>query len=233
MNISTFNVSLRKAEKFLREAKLLKSKGIKPNGQISDEFKKISKSGLYFEIYKTGIENLDYTFLLNDDSFFQFSFKDSELRSYPYLRYSFFQNPQFFISYDEFLKSELNEEYSNDDFIFHEEYQQYLTELEINSSAVTFRYDMDFSNYKPLIHSASHLHIGLTDNFRITCKKIISPLAFVIFATKNMYYAEWKKLINNYESFNLEYLEGLKNSCMDINSPYWMEELDGKEFFLG
>lgn len=233
MNLAIFNVSFSKSEKVLKEANLFKSKGIKPVGSVSDEFKSASLKSSYFKTFKIGLQNLDYDILLYDDSFFQFSFEKSEHNNYPFLRYAFFQNPQEYISYEEYLESELNIDYTTAGDLFIEEYQQYLTELEINTNSTTIRYDLDCKSYKPLIHSASHLHIGNSENVRIPCNKILSPLAFTIFVIKHIYYNNWQILIKDFEKFDNDFFKNLKQNCAFIMPPFWLHNTEGKDFFIG
>lgn len=230
MTIGAFNSSLVLVEKILKESNLFKQKGVKPIGEISQEFKNTSIKGSYFDTYKVGIKNLDYDFLLNDDSFFQFVFIPNS-QNLPSIRYAFFQNPQEFISYEEYLFSEeVSYEEVGDSLL--EYYQQFLTEAEINSNSSTLRYDLDHLNHSPLIHATSHLHIGKGENVRIPCDKIMSPLSFAMFVIKHVYYNNWKQLISDTQWFQNNYLNTLKSSCTNVIMPYWVVNPEAKEFFL-
>lgn len=193
INEATFNISISESIKFLKEIKLFKDVGPKKGGEYSTAFKKVSQNNKHIEIYNSIRDNLDYEIVLFDDSFFQFSHNQN------YLRFSFIENPNFSYTKYDYLKilfSEsdlygLTEEEMNS-FIDENEYEQFLNEQEINSNLVYIRYDFDKNGYNPLLHSYSHIHIGLNENLRIPSSIVLTPFEFVLFSIKQCYYAEWK-----------------------------------------
>lgn len=232
MTIGAFTQSVSRIPALLKEANLFREKGVKPLGSVSDEFRAASQKGRYFEIYKTALDNLDYDFLLYDESFFQFSFSDSGVAGYPNLRFAFFQNPHEYVTYEEFLAEILETDYITAGDIFLEEYSQFLSEMENNQNYATIRYDLDQKSYHALIHSTSHLHIGNSENIRIPCNKVMTPLMFVLFVVKHAYFNHWKNLIENYEHFEQNYFGGAKATCNLVESPYWEQNPEEFEFFL-
>lgn len=226
MNVSQFNVSMSNTYKFLKHCNLFRMKGIKSLAEhgVSDEFKEASQSGKYYDAYSKGLENYDYDFLLIDQSFFQFEY--CQRPDCDEIRYAFYQNPIDFMSYKEYLESNpayscLDESIDEIGEIFYTEYQQFLDEQEINSVFTTIRYDTDLSNYSPLVHSVSHIHIGHNNNVRIPINKLISPLRFVIFVVKHVYYYLWKDLVLN----DLVYLRTVlgegNHGCQILESDQW------------
>jgi hypothetical protein len=212
--------------KILKSLKLYKGVGSKPLGSHSNEFKKISRKNRHIDIYKTAIEKNDYEILLSDDSIFQFTVDNN------ILRYAFIQNPNIFIHKDEFLthlytaddllaftESELIELQNSID---EEEYEQYLNEQDINLEAHIIRYDLDLKGYDPLIHSYSHIHIGLNKNLRIPCSKVLTPLNFIFFSTKHTYYNEWKAGI--VEEVLQNQLLASKKACLELPKLKWVEK---------
>ena len=238
MNLVHFKRSLIQCEKTLKELNVFRHKGpknINIDG-VSDAFKYSSQEGDYIKIYRTGLDNLDYDFLLFDESFFQFSIEiaDSDILS---IRYAFFQNPQSYKSYEEFLETlresgliidETNEMIGD---TFHEDYNQFLSELNFNSNFTTIRYDYDSFNYHPLIHSISHFHIGTSDNVRIPCDKIISPIKFLLFVLKHTYYYLWKEWITAENKEIFSKLITSKRECKIVNGIYW-NKLEQNELFI-
>ena len=105
MSISSFNSSYKDALTLLDNVKLLKSNGIKVINRdgVSQEFKTASQKNDYFKLYKSAISNFDYDILLIDDSILQYSFIDSG-DLLPSIRYAYFQNPQEFKTYEDFLE---------------------------------------------------------------------------------------------------------------------------------
>ncbi len=231
MNEGAFIASLKEAELYLKNIEALKSSGVKKLNDFSDEFKKASQQRDYYNAYKVAKRNLDYNFLLNDDSFFQFSFERNE-SGLPSVRYAFFQNPQEYIDYGEYILEFVKEDLLVVGELFREEYEQYLTELQINSASIPIRYDLDVKNYKALIHSVSHIHIGHMNDVRIPCNKIISPKKFALFVIKHSNYSLWKDLIEGENSYTINLLATAKVACVNLEATYWNIPLEGQELFL-
>lgn len=235
MNYSTFQSSLRESVKLLQDIGLFGSKGTKVISKdgVSGEFKSACQQSNYNLVYKVAVRNMDYDFTLEDKSIFQFSYDlHPGLSEIPEVRFAFFQNPTKYVSYTEFLDfqrelgliDETNEEIGD---LLINEYEQYLDEEQLNMSSTTMRYDIDTKNYNPLIHSISHLHIGHLNNIRIPCNKIISPLKFVLFVVKHIYYYKWKEFIEANDIAYNQIVKNAKNSCPDLNERYWKEHSHG------
>lgn len=226
MTEANFNISFGKIESTLKSFDLMKMKGIKTlmKDGVSDEFKKASLSNKYYEAYKIGLENYDFDFLLKDESYFQFQYvnKDDVLE----IRYAYFQNPFEYMTYEEYLESEIDLEDYDESIesignLFEVEYNQFLNEQELTSNYSTIRYDSDFKNYKPILHSVSHIHIGHLSNIRIPLDKILSPLRFVLFTLKHIYYHNWKyKWENDNEDLMLR-LRDCLNGEENLGVEYW------------
>lgn len=232
MNLAQFNISLNTACNFLNEIDLYKDKGVKQVGNHSQEIKKVSKSKKHKAIYDCALKNFDYEFLLKDDSIFQFSFSDAELR------YAFIQNPTYFVSKEEYLTQLLgNDELlkidSLDELMYlvdENEYEQFLNEQQLNSLANIIRYDATFLGHQPLLHSYAHLHVGLNDNLRIPLSIDLTPLVFVKFCIKNTYYKVWKNAIEKTENFQ-ERLLTAKNFCSELERKKW-SKIEEAELYI-
>jgi len=223
MNISIFNQSLADSLTLMDKLELLKMRGIKVINEdgLSEQFRRILLQESYGKIYRMGKENLDFDCLLIDDSYFQFEFQKLESGKFN-LRYAFYQNPQLFVEYDEYQKEFMRREQIDEDEIpdwepyVKEYYDQFLLEQELNSGSVPIRYEVDVVNYKPQIHSYSHLHIGNFTNIRIPCDKYLTPLKFVLFVIKHVYYNIWRKCIQTENAHLLEALETAKRNCVKL-----------------
>lgn len=236
MNLASFNISLSEAGKTLKKFDLFRMKGVKSinSDGVSPEFKKASQGVSYFEAYDTGVGNLDYDYLLSDQSFFQFEIK--EVGGFTNIRYSFYQNPISYISYNEFLLNEIIDGSSVFQIeeigdLYRNEYDQYLNEQELISNHTTIRYDSDLNNHYPLVHSASHIHIGHKNNIRISVNKTITPLMFILFVIKNVYYDEWKKVISKEGSYIEEILTKGLTESKTLHSDHWKDS-EELELFL-
>jgi hypothetical protein len=234
MNLSKFNISLKESISLFKSLDIFKDVGKKPVGQYSDELKKISKQNRHREFYQCAIKNIDYEIILKDDSIFQFSYNEKELR------YAYIQNPSIFISREEYLehlftKEDLLEMEDNElqgllkginDF----EYEQFLNEQEMNLGANYIRYDATEQGYQPLLHSYSHIHIGNNQDLRIPSSKILTPLIFSKLSIKNSYYGIWKDYYNQNPSFKNE-IKIAKNKCTSLPTNKW-KVLEENELFL-
>jgi hypothetical protein len=233
MNISQFNISVTQATSFLKHCELFRMKGIKSlveNG-VSEEFKNASQKGKYFEAYSKGLEKYDFDILLEDQSYFQFEFT-AHAESYE-IRYAFFQNPVEYVTYKEYLQAEvssgnLEEPIEDIGEMFRTEYQQFLDEQETSSVYTTIRYDTDFPNYSPLIHSVSHIHIGHRNFVRIPVDKFLSPLKFVLFVIKHVYYSLWRDLVTTEVEYVKELYKESETGSEHLDAEKWidLEKLD-------
>lgn len=218
----------------LKEIGIYKGSGYKGVGNHSDTSKKVAKSNRHTDIYLTAIQNHDYEILLFDDSIFQFSALQNELR------YSFIQNPNIHLSKEAYLEtilapedllkldsSELDSLISSID---ENEFEQFLNEQDLNIAANLIRYDFSRVGYVPLIHSCSHIHVGLNPSFRIPCSRVMTPLAFTIFSIKHTYYHFWKDSVNRIPHFNTKILDS-KNLCLGLQNADW-NDVEKTEFFL-
>ena len=238
MNIVNFKTSLNHVERLLKAIGVLRQKGVKSinDDGVSEEFKRASLRSNYFAAYNIALEKFDYDYLLQDQSFFQFQFNpSSNLDGFPNIRYAFFQNPQEFRTYKDFLiESELLEEDEAEIEIgdsFQDLYEQYLIEQQLNLKSCSIRFDVDFSNYRPLIHSVAHLHIGHSNDIRIPCDKLLTPEKFVLFVLKQTYYSQWRELIENSNLTILDCLDSSKDKCFPLEHGKW-NETEKKELFI-
>ncbi|ALL05961.1 hypothetical protein AQ505_10930 [Pedobacter sp. PACM 27299] len=239
MSEMNFSNSVKEVQSFLKEIGLFKEQGVKVinRDDVSGEFKNASQKADYFNLYKVALRNFDYDILLKDDSIFQFSYKFNG-SSPPDIRFAFFQNPRQYKSYDDFLEiltekglieKEGNESISD---LLEEEYQQFLTEQNINESSTSIRFDVDATAYKPLIHSTAHFHIGHKNNVRIPCKIILSPLKFSIFIIKHVYYTVWKTKIGEPTGILATSLSNSKSTCLKLHPLSWDQITEQKEMFF-
>lgn len=227
MNEATFLISMRDSEKLLKELGIIKKKNYVNCSQgtykkYSSDFLKVTRTGTYFEIYKCAMENDDYDFLLEDGSFFQFSFdKEERCENIRMAYYPSICN----LEYKDFLMEHLgvDEEECGTDYI--ELYQQYVIEQE-PESVTPMRYDFNVKLYKEVIHSAAHIHIGYEENIRIPIEKRLKPLLFTKMAIEFFYYDKWKKCINDgdekvfYNICDMEELDAEFFSDKDKKIPY-------------
>lgn len=229
-----FETSFNDAKKLLQKLALYKDIGPRSVGDYSQAFKKICRSCRHIDIYNAIRDNLDYEFVLSDDSFFQFSFGDK------YLRYCYIENPNISYSKKEYLKTilpDLTDEEIDDDLIAdlvkEHEYEQFLNETEINSNLLYVRYDFDVKGYVPLLHSCSHLHIGMRESVRIPLSKALTPRQFVAFCVKLAYPEIWEGFHDQCPDNDPIHhkLQAIKNENPNLGRDYW-DEKESSELYL-
>jgi len=234
MNVVTYNTSLKDAEKLLKEFGVFKKSGDSTR-PFSAELKKISKSANIIELHNFITSNSEFSFLLNDDSVFQFSKEGDELR------YSFIQTPYKYLTIEQYVETmysrefleELMDEYTSvENFypVIQEDYEQFLETQGLTANFNYVRYDFSDIGYHPMLHSKSHLHIGTNSNLRIPLSKYFTPLKFVKFCLKNTYYREWKDFFLKKTDQN-KFLKDIKNMCAELDSKDWHNS-EENEFFM-
>lgn len=223
MSLGSFINSMEMSIKLLKEYSLYKGKGDWHLKNHSSEFIAISRENRHTDIYSTAIKNRDYEILLVDESIFQFTYgKD-------FLRFCFIQNPykhpdildyiNSIYSSEELIDLKEGEIQSLISSIDDYEYEQFLSEQDFNLESHIIRYDYSQKGYAPLIHSCSHIHIGLNENLRIPISKILTPLKFILFCIKNTYYDNWKKSFVSGKTS--EFVRNCKAQCGDLPKEFW------------
>lgn len=243
MNQAIFIDSLKKTKKLLKELRLSKHEGIKNTFKdgVSEEFRKASQQKDYFKLFKTAVKNFDYDLMMYDESIFQFSFLKKKQNPIPEIRFAFFQNPQLYISYSDYLKYLQKENLIDEDedledigMLYENEYNQFCIEQQLNTSNTTIRFDVDEPRHAPLIHSVAHFHFGHVTTVRIPCDKIITPLGFVVFILKHCYYKEWKNLIKTKDKSLIEILNNQRKHfplLKSLKQPCWHDD-EEKELYV-
>ena len=152
--------------------------------QASYAFNKISLSreSDYQTIYKTGLREKHYNFLLSDFSYFQFSLL-SERRSS--VRLSFYPCP--FNAIEDLRRT--SPAIGEDD---PESLDRAMEEATVFIDKPPIRYDFDPSAYVPSEHPAGHFHIGAHADNRWPARKIILPSVFSLLIAKHYYAEQWE-----------------------------------------
>ncbi len=234
MTVNSVLVSLMEVKILLQETLLLKTENYSRkltvgNNKFSQEFLSVMFSNDYEKIYKTAMKNLDYDYLLTDDSFFQFSAQNGNVGiSDGKLRYAYFPNPRKYETYLEFLDDYgFNYEECGNELI--EEYEQYVSEAKLKTIVTPIRYDYDFSEFSPIIHPISHIHIGAEQHFRLPLSSMITPQEFTIFVIKNLYNEHWIKVLESKKY--LDIFEKSKNKSNLLGEEFF-NIIDKKHLYL-
>lgn len=222
MNISTFNCSLKQTLVTLKKYGLLKQNLTKRNLFLLEQFDEYSKINNYIEAYRFGVEKLFYHILLFDESFIQFKFSEKNIR------YSYYECPFKYLSYEEYLKS-CGFDYEEVGESFRNEYDQFILETDMKNYILPIRYEYSEIEYTPGLHPSSHVHFGVDTDVRIPVSTKITPLVFTLFVLKHCYYKEWKRIYTDIY-FN-KILSKSKKQCTSIENDYF-KAVDQLELIL-
>lgn len=228
MNISQFKIGLQEAENILKECWCFSEPW--NWSVVSSEFIDMSKKGDYVSIYRLWLKNRDFNFILEDLSYFQYSYEQSE--SAFILRYAYYQNPYYHITYAEYIQKNIAEWLLNTEEeaweLLQDEYEQYMMEQAMNHKCISIRYDFSPDQYKPDHHPTSHLHIWNNENFRLPSSLTITPQNFTLFILKQIYPEIWIR--------NITYLKAKSSSTKPLCGilPITLFNADEKNgLFLG
>lgn len=207
---------------------LEKAKSLKKS-DLTQEFIKASYKSDYKDLYKVARENSDYNLLIvSDGSIFQFGYAENEVNQICDLRFAYYESPSEQISYEEFL-TEYELDISECGYDFIEDYSQFISEAELKKSVTPIRYDYSFEQYSELVHPISHLHIGQLNEIRIPTSFIMTPLNFVAFVIRHIYWQKWRFLVEDIEIKEL-YLSS-HNSKILIDSNEF-SSIEKRDLFL-
>lgn len=212
----------RKAKKLLKQLEIDAYENIEKanslkKSDLSQEFIKASYKSDYKEIYKIARDARDFNLLINSDgAIFQFGYKENEDHEICDLRYAYYESPSEHISYNDFLDS-IGFNIEECGYELNEEYTQFISELELKKSVTPIRYDYSLDQYKELIHPVSHLHIGQLNEIRLPTSFIMTPLNFVAFVVRHIYWHQWRHFMTD---------DALKESYLSSNGSRMSIDLE-------
>jgi hypothetical protein len=189
------------------------------------------KNEPYFKLYKIWIEGLNYHYLLQDSSFIQFDCTKDDDNEITSLRYWFYQNPYYFYSYDDYIDGLIKEnlidptEEIGDMLI--SEYEQFLSEQDLNYNSIYFRYDFNPKQYVTSSHPTSHFHFWNHKTLRIPSWKLLTPEIFILFVIKQVYIQQW----NDNLGFYIAELSRCKLQCDNLDISLFCEN-EKNEIYL-
>lgn len=224
MNNRDFCRSLRKVEETLRTLELIEEVRQLASLTPSEEFKRAafdSEIG-YSELYRIGLARYDYNILLTDLSFFQFHCVEGGIR--PGVRYAFYPNPYPIVRFSQFYE----EQSRTTEGITYEHYLQHLSEMDERIRVPLLRFDLAVGDYKPLEHPAAHMHIGLDEDNRWPCSRIITPHGFVLLVAKLYYPKAWGREREHFDAA----LAAEKVASIPLNRAMFSHD-EERQFFIG
>jgi hypothetical protein len=134
-----------------------------------------------------------YDFILNDGSLLQFRYENETKFSYSYFEFPF--NQQYIDRLDFFQDPEKYIDADIDADKLEEFYEFITSNWTKRSNTSPIRYDFDPECYNPGLHPASHIHIGHENQIRIGTRRILEPIAFLLFILRQTYPDYWKRVL--------------------------------------
>lgn len=226
----------------IRAMEICKTLGLDPQMvtpvslKVNKEFNKVAlvEGTTHEDIYFSGLNEGYYNFILNDFSYFHFSFQDviakpgKPLLSYPFeIRMAFYPNPMNASSYTSSPESPTDllqtyhQYYINDEWSF-EEYTQALCELRANITTPMLRYDLSEEQHKRVNHPIAHLHLGVNNSSRIATDRIFTPELFTNFVLSNFYRVQWELFSGSDFKLDIAY-NRTKIGCIKINKNFYCD----------
>jgi len=223
MKNGMFYSQIEEINKILSKYKL--SKNYLRKNSFSHYSRKVLKTTDYGELHSEMLNNRDFTFQLFDDSLLQFA--RDEVNGELILGYCYIPFPLQYITYEEFLLiNGFDYNDAKDELV--EEYEQSMSEALPKKNILTIRYDYSLKEYSEKIHSVSHIHVGFT-KIKLSSAIIMTPIAFLLFLLKQLYYDDWKVLIK--DAYFLNHFNTCKNKCSKVPKKYFSEN-DKNELHL-
>ncbi len=183
MNRRDFLNSVRRGKNIIEETGFLRTVSSIDSLPVTEQYRRIAldPSATYEKIYLAGLELVQYNFVMNDYSYFQFSLLKEDPTE---VRLAFFPNP-----YSDFTESytpELEEALEDGVYSF-EEYAQVLAEENPRHDVPALRFEVNAGQYKELDHPYAHLHLGRHEDNRWPVARILTPYMFTLLIIKQFY----------------------------------------------
>ncbi|UMM08002.1 DUF2290 domain-containing protein [Gluconobacter frateurii] len=232
MNRRDIENSIHRSWIFLEKVGLGSSFGQPGALPVNEEFRDLALSPetKYTTLYMNGLQNSHYNILLEDYSYFQYSWEKNEE-----VRYAYYSNPFISTGHDMEKFRRLSQLLAAD-MITLEEYYTMLNDVQPEIRVPLIRYENAPGQYVALKHPCSHLHIGFHSENRWPVRRVITASAFTMLIAKQYYPQEWEALDSTLGEGFEETLDGMlieeRQNCRIIGDDYFAE-LEERSFHFG
>lgn len=113
------------------------------------------------------------------------------------------------------------------------EYDMYVSAERVRSRVLPVRVDYHEAGYKPGLHSACHMHVGIQDErngLRVPIRRRMSMDDFAYFLVRHFYPYKWESYLETLAARNR--IGEIKRS-INLAPLLWESNLDGGQYFLG
>lgn len=231
---SLFYPQLEDIERLLKRLNLLAERQKSPNSALGAAE---MKGKAYREQYELMFRELAYNFRMGDQSLLRFTRSGEDIHVGT-LSYCYYESPVSVMSYESFVAfyadvaigtrehkealKEVGSELASD-------YEDYISNADLKKATTPLRYDYKAEDYRAGIHPASHVHFGSENDIRVGTKRIMTPLAFVLFIIRQRYPVSWDKL--QHWNNHAELCRNVRGKLDEVDANYW-NDLDEQELFL-
>lgn len=229
MNAGVFRTQINTCWRILCELEL---NGSRENFPKSPSNPAATFRGLaYEEVWKLCLKSFYYDFVLSDNALLRFictSFNPLEV-SYSYLECPF-DAP----TYKGFLFEMFGNQITKKDIAeigdsYRIEYEAHLQSVAAKSHVFPIRYDLDPARYREGHHPAGHFHFGFNTSIRLSTRKKLRPVSFLLFVIRQMYLGSWNALLSDNRN---NALFGNVRDALDDIDPVHFSGLDMREMHL-
>ena len=204
LTFGQFHAALNEAAKLLTRMQMLRER----NRNVRTRLGAAALGGLtYPEMWEALVRANDYDFRLSDESIMAF-WRAPRGRE---IRFAWLESPQQVPTYDDFARqfvADVFQTTSSDESeseeiadIFNEDirtaFEHEKGAAPLRTSVTPIRYEFKPDDYSAGLHPASHLHIGNRNSIRIACRRVLSPMSFVLFILRQGYPDVWRSLLTD------------------------------------
>lgn len=167
----------------------------------------------YVEQWKLSHAHRWFHVVLEDLAYFTFSEVDGKSS------YGYYPCPLDVQSLSDYLRERDIELTQKNRLAAAEKYELSVQTANLRESITPIRYDLDTGAYRTCTHPATHIHIGLDNQIRIATRRLMTPLAFVLFIFRQVYPDNWHNLLQY--STELGLARRIRGDLSEVGAEHW------------
>ena len=159
-----------------------------------------------------------FDFKLTDGSLFQF--KDSP-EAHLDASFCFYESPLAVDDFETFVVTTHDAtvaELGDIIELVEEEYEAYLSSAGLKKAVAAIRYDYSPLLYREGCHPASHIHVGLGNEVRISTRRLMNPVSFALFVVRQVYPNHWARLLGVDEA--TEHIKHVRECLQPVDEAF-------------
>ena len=189
----------------------------------------------YVSMWERLITANDYDIRLMDDSVMLFWRSTDGLT----LRYCWFESPRSLPPFDEYARAYLGDVLQDDmdvndidqllsecEFEIQQAFEEERKNAALRDAVTPLRYEFSPRDYTEGVHPASHLHVGISNEIRFACRRMLNPMSFVLLVMRQAYPELWLQHLRNLIAS--EHAIHVRERLPIVSAEHW-NELDDCE----